>query len=245
MIILSSLHRQGKSVTYYALDVSPAELTHSLKRLKKQYPSGSIIQCHGLLGTYDDGVAWLSRQSKEAVSALTILWLGNSIGNFSPKAASAGLERFCCVGKQLELQFIVGVDSCRDLGLMSRGYDPTKGRTRTFLLNGLSHANEILNVPCFSDNGWTCSGSYDPTEKSWKQYYVAKTRTELGLGSSCICVDAGEQVLAIRSAKWSESDVCRISKAAGLKVGAIWRTDNHDYGMSPFVIVRELRKFVR
>lgn len=101
-----------------------------------------------------------------------------------------------------------------------------------FLLNGLSHADELLNTACFSDSEWTCSGSYDPIERSWKQYYVARHSSDLCLGSSCIHVDAGEQVLAIGSAKWSENDMRRISKVAGLKIGTIWRTANHDYGMA-------------
>ena len=179
MIILSSLHRQRKSVTYYALGVSPAELRRSLWKLTEEYSLGSRIQCHGLLGTYDDGVAWLSRQCKQFISALTILWPGNSIGIVSLKAASAGFERFCFCSRMMDLQFVIGVDNCRDLNLMSRSYDPTNNRTRMFLLNGLSHADGLLNTACFSDSEWTCSGSYDPIERSWKQYYVARHSSDL------------------------------------------------------------------
>lgn len=64
----------------------------------------------------------------------------------------AGQQHRQC-SEKLDLQFIVGVDSCRDLNLMSRSYDPTKDWTRMFLLNGLSHANEILNIACSLDNG--------------------------------------------------------------------------------------------
>jgi len=224
------LQSQRKSVTYYALDVSPTELSDSVKRLTTRFASGSQIRCIGLLGTYEDGLAWLLEQSGHALSALTILWLGNSVGNLTQDAVVSLLRNLSLVSMDLDLQFIIGADSCRDLARMSRSYDPTAKLTQEFLLNGLKHANRVIGTACFSEEYWTCSGSYDRTEKSWKQYYVAKTDMNICLGSLSFRFEKGEQVLAIRSAKRSDDDMKEISEAAGLYMATTWKTAENDYG---------------
>ena len=193
-------------------------------------PPGGVIQCHGLLGTYEDGIDWLTTSFRQSHSVVTTLWLGNSIGNFSPEAATAILERFRTCSEQLSLRFIVGVDGCRDMDLMQRSYDPTSSLTRAFLSNGLIHANDVLGFAYFPNDYWTYGGSYDPTERSWKQYYVATRKHHLHLGGCSIGFGEGEPVLAIRSAKWTQHDMKRIVMAAGLKITAVWGTADQAYG---------------
>lgn len=154
------MQSQRKSITYYALDVSPVELNDSLKKLSTRFASGSEIRCNGLLGTYEDGLAWLLKQSRCAVSALTILWLGNSIGNLTHEAAVSLLRNLSLVSPDVELQFIIGADSCRDLERIRRSYDPTAKLTQAFLLNGLKYANRVTGTTCFSEENWDCNGLY-------------------------------------------------------------------------------------
>lgn len=236
------MQSQTKSITYYALDVSPVELNHSLKKLTTTFASGSQIKCYGLLGTYEDGLAWLLKQSGCAVSALTILWLGNSIGNLSHEAAVSLLRKLSLVSPDVELQFVIGADSCRDLEQIRRSYDPTAKLTQEFLLNGLKHANRVTGSACFSEENWECNGLYDMTEKAWKQHYVAKTDMILCLGSLSFRFVKGEQVLVIRSAKRREDDMKEISKAARLYLATTWKTAANDYGA--VLCLRSLPDFV-
>lgn len=164
------------------------------------------------------------------MSALTILWLGNSIGNLTQKAAVSLLRNLSLVSTDVDLQFVIGADSCRDLEQIRRSYDPTAKLTRDFLLNGLKHANRVTGTTCFSEENWECTGLYDRTENAWKQHYVAKTGIILCLGSLSCRFNKGEQVLAIRSAKRREDDMKGIAKAAGLDMATTWRTADNDYG---------------
>ncbi|TVY75742.1 Ergothioneine biosynthesis protein [Lachnellula suecica] len=50
-----ALEEAGKKVDYYALDLDYAEL----KRTLDQVPAFEHVKCHGLHGTYDDGLEWL------------------------------------------------------------------------------------------------------------------------------------------------------------------------------------------
>ena len=230
--LLTSLRSQEKSITYLALDVSPAELNTSVRKLARAFPSGGRIRAYGLLGTYDDGAMWLQNLPEDDPFPLTIIWLGNSIGNFSSTAATAMLERFrlCCTHR--DLQYLVGVDGCRNEDMMRRAYDPSNEATRRFLLNGLAHADKVISTACFARFDWQCVGLYDPTESGWKQYYVAAKAGTICIEGRRFRFEEGERVLAIRSAKWGEQNMRDISRAASLRIKSIWRSSDDDYGLT-------------
>ena len=84
--LLESLVRQKKSVTYYALDLSEKSLVESLSPLASNFPSIKFV---GLLGTYDDSLAYIRERVPDThpITGLpvsrTLLWFGSSIGNYS------------------------------------------------------------------------------------------------------------------------------------------------------------------
>ena len=141
------------------------------------------------------------------------------------------LERFrlCCTHK--DLQYLVGVDSCRNEGMMKRAYDPSNEATRRFLLNGLAHADKVVGTACFARFDWHCVGLYDPMESAWKQYYIAAKPGTICIGGRKFRFEKGERVLAIRSAKWGEQNMQDISKAATLEIKTIWRSSDDNYGL--------------
>lgn len=76
-ILLQALENAGKDVDYYALDLSVKEL----KRTLEQVPSFQHVKCHGLHGTYDDGLDWL-RLPEIRSRPKCVMSLGSSIGVF-------------------------------------------------------------------------------------------------------------------------------------------------------------------
>lgn len=74
-LLLDAVERLGKSIDYYALDLSEEELERTLL----QVPEYQHVRCHGLWGTYDDGKDWL-KQFADSDRAITIMHLGSSIG---------------------------------------------------------------------------------------------------------------------------------------------------------------------
>ena len=229
-IILSAVRKQHKSINYYALDCSYAELSRSLKLLRRTFLPGSGIECHGLLGDYEDGLLWLSDYSQNCPGPMTVLWLGNSIGNFSSNVAVTFLDRFRQSHENAGLLFIVGVDGCRDLGEIERCYHPDRPATRQFLINGLDRANYVLGESCFHKQDWDCQGSYDTNENSWNQYYVAKKDLVLNAAGKSIAIAKDERILAIKSAKWSRSDVKIIAELAGFQMTTCWLNEDFSYG---------------
>jgi uncharacterized SAM-dependent methyltransferase len=74
-ILLKALEAAGKEIDYYALDLSLTELRRTLDDV----PALHHVRCHGLHGTYDDGLAWL-KCSGIASRPKCIMSLGSSIG---------------------------------------------------------------------------------------------------------------------------------------------------------------------
>ena len=82
--------QRQKRVDYYALDVTSSEISRSLEALSSLVQKSSLIKCHGLLGSYDDLIPWLTRNDQLVGRKVTFLWLGNSIANLTRKLSSSG-----------------------------------------------------------------------------------------------------------------------------------------------------------
>lgn len=91
-ILLNALDKAGKSIHYYALDLSKRELERTLSSV----PKFEHVVCHGLLGTYDDGLEWI-RSGCNASWPKCIMSLGSSIGAY----ASIFKLSFINVGREL------------------------------------------------------------------------------------------------------------------------------------------------
>ena len=74
-ILLHALEAARKDVDYYALDLSSKEL----KRTLEQVPEFKHVRCHGLLGTYEDGLDWLKLPQNRS-RPKCVMSLGSSIG---------------------------------------------------------------------------------------------------------------------------------------------------------------------
>ncbi|PFH55204.1 hypothetical protein XA68_10390 [Ophiocordyceps unilateralis] len=73
-LLLQAFEQLAKPVDYYALDLSQQELGRTLAHL----PSFKHVSCHGLLGTYDEGLEWL-KQPDVLRRPKCILHIGSSI----------------------------------------------------------------------------------------------------------------------------------------------------------------------
>lgn len=74
-LLLQAFEDAGKSIDYYALDLSKQELERTLAQL----PAYQHVRAHGLFGTYDDGREWLKDPSNIS-RRKCIMSLGSSIG---------------------------------------------------------------------------------------------------------------------------------------------------------------------
>lgn len=192
------------------------------------------VQVRGLLGSYEDGMQWLAG-IHTSTKVVTILWVGNSMANYSRRDAALLLKGFVrsCDSQGLLCQFLLGLDSCRDLAKMTASYDFYPGSpSENLIVNGLRAANACLGQEIFSLRNWTARASYDLLEHTLGLYYVATRDQHIVLDGYSREFRAGDRILAITSGKWLIKEIVDMCASAGLRVSQTWWSDAQDYGES-------------
>ena len=222
-LLLEALEKAGKEVSYYALDLSGPELERTLNAVQGVYRH---VKCYGLLGTYDDGLAWL-KSPEIFQKPKAILWMGSSIGNLKRPQAADFLRGFTDILKDGDTM-ILGVDGCQSRSKVFGAYNDKKGVTRDFILNGLLHANQLLGKSAFDLSKWIYLGEYD-AEEGRHQAFVSPTEDVTIAGS---VIKAGERVRIEESYKYSPVKIAKLWSIAGLVPHAKYGLE--DYRESPF-----------
>ena len=205
--MLQAFERARKHIDYYALDLSEAELFRTLAAVQGQY---HYVNCRGLLGTYDDGLAWL-KLPENVKRSKCILWLGSSLGNLNRTEAAAFLQSFTTVlgahGKML-----IGIDACQNKDKIYHAYNDRIGKTHEFVLNGLSHANRLAGRTIFHVSDWKVIGQYDE-EAGRHQAFISPVKDVL---FEDITIGAGEMIRVEESYKYSLLQIQELWHRAGL-----------------------------
>ncbi|KAI1386175.1 C-type lectin protein [Hypoxylon trugodes] len=222
-LLLQALDDAGKRIDYYALDLSKDELSRTLA----QVPNFRHVQCHGLLGTYDDGREWL-KNPQISDRRKCVLSLGSSIGNFHRDEAASFLKRFADVLQPAD-SFLIGLDSCTDPSKVYHAYNDRHGITHRFILNGLLHANQILGHKEFNLDDWQVIGEYVyDNEGGRHQAFYSPIRDTVVLGET---IKAQERVQVEQSLKYSKEGCSNLWRSAGMIEADRWMTADEDYGL--------------
>ncbi|KAK2592654.1 hypothetical protein QQS21_009653 [Conoideocrella luteorostrata] len=224
-LILQTLQAQHKSVYYVACDVDRVALRRCIRELQSIFPAHkSNIKIQGLVGTYEDCAAWLACDSSNA-QMTTLLWLGNSMANFTPHEASEYIHSFLRTGSSM----IVGLDGSEDQDEIARSYEAQTNRE--FVLNGLDHANELLDTAAFDVDHWDFMGRWNPSVWMHEAFYVAKKDLTVHIAGAEYHFHRGETMRSIRSGKWPKMKVMDICNDAGGQLIDSWMNQQNSYGI--------------
>ncbi|KAF2703649.1 hypothetical protein K504DRAFT_463379 [Pleomassaria siparia CBS 279.74] len=222
-ILLQAIDRLGKHVEYYAVDLSLPELKRTFAELPTQ--GYKHIKCFGLYGTYDHALEWL-KSSHISAKPKTILWLGSSMGNFKRHEVPPFLAGFRDA-LQPGNSMLIGIDSCKDPSRVYHAYNDRENVTHDFTLNGLKHANRIMEEEAFNLDDWEAIGEYD-TEAGRHHAFVAPLKDVVIDGVS---IAKGERVRIEESYKYSNDEVRSLWQVAGLTENTVFSNSRGDYGL--------------
>jgi EasF-like predicted methyltransferase len=218
--LLQAFERAGKDVDYYALDLSRPELERTLAQIGGVYQH---VHCHGLFGTYDDGLAWLKKPGN-LEKPKCILWMGSSIGNLTRPEAADFLKGFSQVLNSQD-RMLIGIDACQDKEKVYRAYNDSEGKTYEFDLNGLAHANRLLGKKVFIKSDWKVIGEYDENAGRHQAFYVPVRDVVI----DGIHIQAGERIRFEESYKYSLLQSGELWQHAGLIEQARFGTRLNEY----------------
>ncbi|KAL9104046.1 MAG: hypothetical protein Q9163_000943 [Psora crenata] len=219
-VLLNAFEKAAKNINYYALDLNRAELERTLSAVTGVYKS---VRCFGLLGTYDDGLAWLQR-SENIHKPKSVLWMGHSIGNLDRTEAVAFLKSYSTILQPRDTM-IVGLDACQDSDKVFRAYNDKQGKTHEFVLNGLVHANKLMGKKVFEPMEWAVIGEYD-TEAGCHRAFCSPKKDVCVEGS---LIKAGEKIKVEESHKYSPDQSIKLWENVGLVPRAKYGNNSNEY----------------
>ena len=212
-ILLQALNKGEKDIDYYALDLSKPELERTLSAVDGAYEH---VRCQGLFGTYDDGLAWMKTTANLA-RPKCILWMGSSIGNLGRTEAGDFLKGFSEVMRGQD-SMLIGIDACQESEKVYHAYNDKRGKTHEFVLNGLMHANKIMEKEVFQKDDWKVMGEYDEAAGR-HQAFISPVRDVMVEET---LIKAGEKIRIEESYKYSLSQSNELWQRAGLTAQAIF-----------------------
>ena len=220
-ILLKACERAGKSVEYIALDLSLPEL----ERTFSEIPVNKFrhVNFSGLHGTYDDGLAWLSK-TISPTNPTCVLTLGSSVGNFSRKEAAHFLQSFGNVLGPAD-SLLVGLDACQTPDRIFEAYNDNQGLTHTFYRNGLDHANKVLGYEAFKQQDWDVIGQYNEVEGRHEAFYQALEDVSVA-GTT---FRKGQKLNLEMAYKYSAQQSDSLWRAAGLIQQTAYANQKGDY----------------
>jgi L-histidine Nalpha-methyltransferase len=141
LLLKAAVERQG-CVTYHPIDVSKSALDEAKARLESQIPG---VRVEPTVADYTGGLQQIDLGNATTAGRRLVLYIGSSIGNFSPSGALALLRE---VRSQLLVGdgLLLGADNVKEKELLLAAYNDAAGVTAQFNKNLLTRINRELDA---------------------------------------------------------------------------------------------------
>jgi L-histidine Nalpha-methyltransferase len=206
----------GDNVWYIPIDISITYLAEVASRIGAEYPHLRILPVEADLSR---GPVVPPGMPKPAV----IAFLGGTIGNFDPAAASQLLTRVQRALGSYD-RFLLGVDLKKDIRVLEAAYNDARGVTAAFNRNVLDVLNRELGAD-FEAADFDHVAFYN-AEASRIEMHLAATRpmTVHIPGMAAVLIDQGETIRTEISTKYDRPTVEAMFATAGLEIES-WMSD--------------------
>lgn len=207
---------------YTPLDVSESALQDGSRRLLESYPEIEI-QCH--IGDFDHSLTPLLSSPPDGPRL--IIFLGGTIGNFTPGQRLAFLKKLRSGMRQIDY-LLIGMDLVKDPPRLVTAYDDATGITARFNKNLLNVLNARLGG-CFDPDLFDHRAIYNPAAERMEMWLTSKVQQRIPVKALNLTVsfDSGEGMRTEISSKFTPESAARTLDDAGLELTS-WHTDPED-----------------
>jgi dimethylhistidine N-methyltransferase len=213
-VLVRQLLALGADFDFVPIDIcaeSVRGVTDSFRRMLPQI--GFRIQ--GVVGDYLDGLDRLERHGERHN---VVMLLGSNIGNFAENEAQRFLR---AVRRTLQPGdfLLIGFDLKKELSVIWRAYNDSKGVTREFNFNLLDRMNRDLRAD-FDRSRFQHYAPYNLAAGCMESWLVSRVPQTVHVGASDqrFYFDAWEGIAVERSHKYSLDDIESLAAATGFSV---------------------------
>lgn len=209
----------GNAAVYWPFDVCEEILLHSGRHLLHRY---DWLCVNALVGDYSAGLHHLPRPAGNCL----YLFLGGTIGNFTPAEALAFL-RDVRSGMGPGDRLLLGADRIKSPELLHAAYNDRAGITAEFNLNLLRVLNRELEAD-FDPDGFRHEAVYNDHASRIEMYLVSLREQSVNLARLGRVLDlaAGERILTEISRKFTPASLAELLVAAGFAAERHYEPDN-------------------
>lgn len=224
-LLLEAAAKFQDEILYRPIDVSGQALKIAEAHLKLAVPG---IMIDSLIGDYAaEDLAFLRPRDER----ILVVYLGSSIGNFTPTEAKRLLRR---VRRQLRPgdHLLIGMDLIKEEKRLISAYDDAAGVTASFNLNVLARLNRELGANFDLDNfiheaRWSCTKSRIEMHliSTSEQHIEFPTRNRCSVFAIDILI--GESIHTENSYKFTEQSIERLLSGSGFRIRSMWQDPEH------------------
>lgn len=211
-ILIDHFLQHRLSFTYVPVDISEGAMQTLTTTLSREFPG---LNASGVVAEYFDGLKWLSGQTERRK---LVLFLGSNIGNFNRPQAKYFLRNLWNALNDGDI-VLIGFDLKKDIDLMLKAYNDSRGITAAFNFNLLKRINRELGGD-FACDKFRFYASYDVFSGAIESYLVsleAQTVSIKSIGQS-FRFKPWEPIHMEYSYKFLPSDIEELARETGYAI---------------------------
>ena len=221
ILLAAAVAKQG-SALYQPIDVSATALDEAAVNL--------TAEIHGLevapqVANYITEGFTLSRLPDERVLSL---YIGSSIGNFSPAEATAilrNLREHLEAGDTLLLGADLAPSAHKTVAQLEAAYDDAQGVTAAFNKNILARLNREIDAD-FDLNGFAHRARWNPTASRMEMHLESLIAQTAHIEGKRIAFDAGETIHTENSYKFTDEAIAKLLRSAGFEPARVFHDED-------------------
>ena len=227
--LLDAMLESTRQVSYVPFDVSESAVTGSAERLREEYPA---LKISGFVGDFDHSLERLLARPRRDGSGRLVIFLGGTIGNFTPERRREFLERLRS-GLEKGDYLLVGVDLVKDPRVLEAAYDDAAGVTARFNKNLLNVLNYKLGGQ-FDPDLFTHRATYNAEDSRVEMWLDSEVEQEVPVATLGVGVpfEAGEGVRTEISTKFTRESLETTFDEAGLNMLGLYTDDEDLFGLA-------------
>ncbi|MDE1154860.1 MAG: L-histidine N(alpha)-methyltransferase [Acidobacteriaceae bacterium] len=226
-VLLREFARRQRGVLYQPVDVSASALEEAAEALTREI---AWLQVQPQVSNYVTEPYEVERPAGMQVLAL---YIGSSIGNFSPELQVGilrNLRRQLRAGEKLLLGLDMAPDARKTVAQLVAAYDDAAGVTAEFNRNVLVRLNRELGAE-FAVERFRHVARWNAAASRMEMHLESAVPQTVTIAGECFSFAAGETIHTENSYKFTQAQVDELLLAAGFALEERWADEAHAYSV--------------
>jgi L-histidine N-alpha-methyltransferase len=233
-ILLAAAVRRQRTVVYQPVDVSETALAEATENIRTNIP-GVTVRCQ--VADYTTQALPLNRLPNTRTLAL---YIGSSIGNFSPAAARDVLRNLraqLLPGEKLLLGTDLAPCESKTVAELEAAYNDASGVTAAFNRNVLVRLNRELGAD-FEPDAFEHKALWNARESRMEMHLVSQSAQKVSIPANSsgpvlrVNFKAGESIHTENSYKFTPERIRELLESAGFSLTRTWRNSEHVFAIN-------------